>query len=172
LIDLENKITKKTHVNSVKGFLSSDEAVSVIQPFIENYIPKSQKLVFYPYYWVFFNYTVNTIIGKSRIMEASCFVDMINNIASTTDKFEKENIEVVSQYILTASISEDEAFASARTYLTHASIIKRKSLLVPDVKVIIRELIYKPFWIIKCTNKTRENFNIMVDAVTGKYQTL
>ncbi|MDA3939309.1 MAG: hypothetical protein PF693_08380 [Spirochaetia bacterium] len=172
MVDTISTTAKKMVINSIKGSLSSNEAVSIVQPFIENYIPKSQKIVFYPYYWVFFHYTVNTIIGKSRIMEASCFVDMINNIASTTDRFEKENIEVVSGNILTASISEEEAFKSARTYLTHASILKRKALMVPKVQVIERELVYKPFWIIKCTNRTRENFNIMVDAVTGKYQTL
>ncbi len=172
MIDSVSTTAKKMVINSIKRSLSSDEAVTIIQPFIENYIPKSQKMVFYPYYWVFFHYTVSTIIGKSRIMEASCLVDMINNIASTTDRFEKENIEAVSENILTASISEKEAFNSARTYLTHASILKRKALLVPDVQVIQKELIYKPFWIIKCTNRTRENFNIMVDAVSGKYQTL
>ncbi|MCD6396503.1 MAG: hypothetical protein J7L71_03100 [Spirochaetaceae bacterium] len=170
--DQKSTATKKIIINSIERFLSSNDAVTVIKPFIENYIPKSQKMVFYPYYWVFFHYTVNTIIGKSRIMEASCLVDMINNIASTTDRFEKKNVEAVSENILTPSIPEEDAFNSARTYLTHASILKRKALLVPDVQVIQKELIYKPFWIIKCTNRTRENFNIMVDAVTGKYQTL
>ncbi len=172
MADQISTTTKKIVINSIRGFLSSNDALTVIKPFIENYIPKSQKMVFYPYYWVFFHYTVNTIIGKSRIIEASCLVDMINNIASTTDRFEKENIEAVSENILTPSIPEKEAFKSARTYLIHASILKRKALLVPNVQVMQEELIYKPFWIIKCTNRTRENFNVMVDAVSGKYQIL
>lgn len=170
--DQVSTTTKKIVINSIRRFLSSNDALTIVKPFIENFIPKSQKMVFYPYYWVYFHYTVNTIIGKSRIMEASCLVDMINNIASTTDRFEKENIETVSENILTPSIPKEDAFNSARTYLTHASILKRKALLVPNVQVMQEELIYKPFWIIKCTNRTRENFNIMVDAVNGKYQTL
>ena len=102
MIDAASIMSDRKVINSIKKQISSREAELRVKPFINDYIPESQKVVFYPYCWILVEYAIKTLIGKSTLSRASCLVDMINNIASPTDTFEKENIEAISENILSA----------------------------------------------------------------------
>jgi hypothetical protein len=164
--------SQKVEIKTLPCSIDRDKAALIVEAYSDQHSVQVQKLIYYPYYWVLFSYTVKTLIGKSRVINASCMVDMINNHAATTDKFEASIEAVPKDNILEYDYSEEEAFKTAKTYLTHAAIHKMKALLVPDYKVKERGIIYKPFWIVRCTNSNRHKFKVMVDAVTGKYQLL
>ena len=167
----DNK-TDNVEIEALPVSIDRDRAASVIRSLSGDFSVEVQKVIYYPYLWVFFIYSVKTIIGKRRDVKASCFVDLINNQASTTDKFTLETESVSSDNILSPDVGEEEAFKTASTYLTHSAIHKMKALLVPDYEVVEKKIVYKPFWIVKCRNRKRENFKAIVDACTGKFQVL
>ena len=159
-------------IESVPVEIDRDRAASIIRHLSGDFNVEVQKLIYYPYLWVFFIYSVKTLLGRRKDVKASCFVDLINNQASTTDKFTLEQIKVNPDNVLESDISEDAAFNTASTYLTHSAIHKMKALLVPDYEVVEKKLVYKPIWIVKCRNRNAENFKMIVDACTGKFQVL
>lgn len=164
--------TSKTLINAIPAGIERNEAKSIISNYSENHSVQVQKLIYYPYYWVLFSYTIKTLLGKSKSIKASCLVDLINNHAATTDKFDFCSTEVLKDSVLEHDYSAEQAINTAKTYLTHSSIHNTKVLFAPDYEIIKESLVYKPFWIVKCMNRDRHNFKVIVDAVTGKFQLL
>ncbi|HAK45120.1 MAG TPA: hypothetical protein DCO79_04260 [Spirochaeta sp.] len=162
----------KTIVNVIPFSIEKNDAQNIVSNYSKQYSVQVQKLIYYPYYWILFEFTVKTLFGKSRKTKASCLVDLINNHAATTDKFELYEAEVLKNSVLEHDYSPEEAVKTARTYLTHSSIHNTKVLFAPDSKIKKESLVYKPFWIVKCTNRDRHSFKVIVDAVTGKFQLL
>jgi hypothetical protein len=164
--------SEKIVVNAIPVGIEQNEAMSIVSAYSEQHSVQVQKLIYYPYFWVLFSYTVKTLLGKSRSTKASCLVDLINNHGSTTDKFEFKKSKVLKNSVLEPDYTEEQALKTARTYLTHASIHNTKVLFAPDSEVLEQSTVYKPFWIVKCTNRDRHSFKVIVDAVTGKFQLL
>ena len=152
--------------------ITRDEAASIVLAHAGEYSVQVQKLIYYPYLWVYFKYTVKTLLGKSRIIDASCLVDLINNQGATTDRFELSSESVPADNILEPDYDSETALATAKSYLLHASINKMKALLTPRYEVVENKQIYKPFWIVRCTNRSRDSFKVIVDSLTGKFQVL
>ena len=167
-----NAQSKTVTIECLETNIDHDRAALIVEKYAGDHAVQVQKLIYYPYFWVFFNYSVKTLIGKSRIIKASCMVDLINNHAATTDSFESVKKDVPSENILEADFTAEQAFETAKTYLTHAAIHKMKALLVPDYEVVDKKTIYKPFWIVRCSNTDLHKFKVIVDGVTGKYQLL
>ena len=159
-------------IDMIPVSIERDEAASIVLAHAGGYNVQVQKLIYYPYLWVHFRYTVKTLIGKSRVINASCLVDLINNQAATTDRFDIESIEVPADNVLGSDYDVETAFKTATTYLTHSAIHTMKALLVPDYEVIDKKHIFKPFWIVRCTSRNRDSFKVIVDTLTGKFQVL
>ncbi len=160
------------NINAIESTITREDAASILQAKTSSIIPRVQKLIYYPYYWVFFSFRVKTLFGMGRNNKASCLVDMINNQAATSDIFKHVEVEVPEENILENDFSEEESLKTARTYLNHAAMHKMKALVVPQSEIIEEKKIHKPFWVVKCFNQDNSHFTMIVDAVTGKYQNL
>ncbi len=163
---------EKTRINLIPVSIEEREAKEIVSRHSEHYNTQVQKLIYYPYYWFLFSFTIKMLLGKSKNFKASCLVDLINNHASTTDSFRINETTVLKNSILDHDYNEEEALKTAKTYLTHSSIHTMKVLFAPDSEILEKQLVYKPFWIVKCTDRGKYSFKVMVDAVTGKFQLL
>ncbi|MDC7227067.1 MAG: hypothetical protein PQJ61_09930 [Spirochaetales bacterium] len=170
----DNKETTsvKTKINLIPGTINENDAKNIVSKYSEHHSVQVQKLIYYPYYWFLFSFTVKTLFGKSRSTKASCLVDLINNHAATTDSFDIAEKEVLTAGILEQDYTQEQALKTAKTYLMHSSIHNMKVLFAPDSEILKQSLVHKPFWIVKCTNRDRHSFKVIVDAVTGKFQVL
>ena len=71
LIDAASIMSDRKAISSIKKQISSREAELRVKPFINDYIPESQKVLFYPYYWMLVECTTKTLVGKRRSIRAS-----------------------------------------------------------------------------------------------------
>ena len=170
--DITDIDTSTIRINLTPADMTENDAKNIVAKHSEGYSVQVQKMIYYPYYWFLFSFTVKTLFGKSRDIKASCMVDLINNHAATTDAFNSQETVVLKDNVLENDFNEEDAYKTARTYLTHSSIHNMKVLFAPDSEIIEKQLVYKPFWIVKCTNRERHTFKVIVDAVTGKFQLL
>ncbi len=158
-------------ISAIAPGISRNQARGILCRVAGTYKPQVQKLVYYPYLWTHYEYTVKTILGK-RSVRAYILVDLIHNIASTSDSFDYEDISVDEEIIIPRKIDVETAGETAKTYLLHSAVHKMKTLLLPEARIRERREIYKPFWIVKCVNRNRESFRVLVDGLTGKYEIL
>lgn len=158
-------------INAVKPGITRSQAVGILTRTAGSFKPQVQKLVYYPYLWVHYLYTVKTFLGK-RSIRAYILVDLLHNIASTSDAFDYEEAAVEAETVIPSKTDLQTAGETAKTYLLHSAIHKMKTLLLPEAEVQDQKEIYKPFWIVKCTNRDRHSFRVLVDGLTGKYEIL
>jgi len=158
-------------INSLKENISRSDALMAVSGSSGAFTPQVQKQLFYPYYWVHFQYRVKTILGE-RLLQAYCLVDLLNNQAATADEFQWEPRQEEEENILQPEVAEESALETARTYLLHSSIHTMKALLCPEKTILDQRLLYKPFWIVRCDNRKKEHFHLLVDGMTGKFQVL
>lgn len=161
----------KKSITVIRESISREDAFKIVQKVSGEFSPQIQKRVYYPYYWVFFEYVVKTFLGKRRI-KAYCLVDLLENQASTADHFETCEIEEEEENILTPCTDPESALKTAETYLVHSAIHQMKSLLFPRAEVKNRVFLHKPFWIVRCDNLKGERFRVIVDGITGKFEIL
>lgn len=158
-------------VHAIKPEITRNQAVGILSAVSGNYRPQVQKLIFYPYLWVHYVYTVKTFLGK-RSIRAYILVDLLHNLASTADSFNFEELTVDEESLIPSKTEPEEAMATAKTYLLHSAVHKMKTLLLPDARVEEQRDLFKPFWIVKCTDRNRQTFRVLVDGLTGKYEIL
>jgi len=161
---MEKILTIKQNINQIG-------AIHIIDNLSEYYVPQVQKKLYYPYYWFLFKYSVKTIFGEKTI-RVPCIIDMLNKQASTVDDFEREFISVEQENIIQGKLKKLEALKSAKSYIIHAVMHKLKSLIYPEIELLEENVVYRPFWIIKCDRNGYNSFKVMVDGVTGKFQIL
>ncbi len=159
------------NIEIIKQSIGAKEAEVLLERVSADFKPRVQRIIYYPYYWYYFKYTVKSLFGV-RELHVPCIVDSLNKQAATVDKFEVENVNSDPVDILTPKIEDREALKIAKSYVIHAVMHRMKSLLFPELKLEDKKFLYKPFWIVKCTNRKGESFKVMVDGVTGKYQIL
>lgn len=157
------------NITCIKHEIGNKEAQRIVEARAGGCYTEVQKLLYYPYYWVLFSYKAKTILGN-RTIKASCLVDLRRNQASTTDSFERIEIEAEEEQLIEPTVSEEAAHKMAETYLVHSAIHKMKALLLPETETLEKGRVYKPFWIVKCTAPAKEAFFVLVDSVTGKYE--
>ncbi len=161
----------KQSITVIPDKISYDQAFNIVQSVSSHFSPQIQKKIYYPYYWVHFEYEVKTILGRRQI-QAYCLVDMLENQASTADRFEPVEALAEEENILIPNIKNEEALKTAQTYLVHSAIHTMKALLYPRSTVISQVHLHKPFWIVRCDNQQGERFRVIVDGLTGKFQIL
>ncbi len=168
---LEQRVPMKQEINGIPVGISRSQAASILTAKAGVFKPQVQRMVYYPYLWVHYVYTVKTFLGK-RSIRAYILVDLLNNIAATADQFDYEAVLVESESLIPIGVEQETAIKTAETYLLHSAVHKMKTLLLPQAEVQKQETLYKPFWIVKCMDRKRRSFRVLVDGVTGKYEIL
>ena len=158
-------------ISSIHQNISNKDAERIIERVSGDYIPQVQKKIYYPYYWFLMEYTTKHFILKRNI-QASCFVDLRNKIASTTDKFHWEEIEVSEENVMEGQIGEQEALKIARSYLVHSAVHNMKSLIFPNFTLVQKMQMFKPYWIVRCQRSDLFEFKVIVDGATGRFKIL
>jgi hypothetical protein len=168
---LKQQVLMKQEINGIPVGISRSQAASLLTAKAGVFKPQVQRMVYYPYLWVNYVYTVKTFLGK-RSIRAYILVDLLNNIAATADQFDYEPVLVESESLISTEVELETALKTAETYLLHSAIHKMKTLLLPQAEVQKQTTLYKPFWIVKCMDRKRRSFRVLVDGVTGKYEIL
>lgn len=158
-------------ITSLKGEISSNKAKNLIkkkEPSIE--IRNIQK-IYYPYFRL--SASIKTKVLSRNVDGAiSCIVDMVNGSeAITQNTCEKERIVVEDYEVLNMVMNYDNAKNKALTYIRHIVIQKIKLLKIPKITPCIEEILYKPYWIIKCSNND-SIFHLLMDSISGQYHLL
>ncbi|MBI9102553.1 MAG: hypothetical protein JEY99_09070 [Spirochaetales bacterium] len=158
-------------IQAIETSITREDANKIVGRVSAGFIPQVQKLIYYPYFWVHFEYEVKTILGKRKV-DAYTLVDLLENQASTADRFETIEVEEDNENILDPDVDLDSAMKTAQTYLVHSAVHEAKSLIFPKSEVKKSLVMYKPFWIVRCENSKKERFRVIVDTVTGKFEIL
>lgn len=158
-------------IHAITRHIDNNQAVRILSSTAGVFKPQVQRLVYYPYLWVDYLYSVKTFLGR-RSIRASILVDLVHNIAATADFFDSEKIIVEEESLIPGRTNSESAIKTAETYLLHSAIHKMKSLLLPSAVLRDKIELYKPFLIVKCTDRRRRSFHVLLDAVTGTYEIL
>ena len=155
---------------AIEGRLTSVQVEEVIAAVSGEWTPRACRKLYYPYFSFELRYTARTLLGRSGV-RASCLVDARTGLASTSDPFELERVEVDASDILEPRLTDDAALSIAERYVAYVVKNKRKALVVPDTDVLDRKLVRKPFWIVECTQRDpgAPGFSVLVDGITGGF---
>ena len=93
-------------------------------------------------------------------------------MGATTDAFDRDYVRADEGAIVDATVDASDALHFAERYTAYVIRNQRKALVVPRVEVLEREVVYKPFSIIGCHRDGPSRFRVLVDGVTGRFQTL
>jgi hypothetical protein len=110
-------------------------------------------------------------LGESGL-RVSCLVDARTKVGATADAFELEHVSVPTGDVVEPRLDEAEANRLAERYVAYVVRNKRKALVAPKLEVLEHALVFKPFWIVNCTNGSNPEFRLMVDGITGGFHAL
>ncbi len=162
---------KETSILSIQNSVTSKQAERILYQKSRLDRVHTQKKIYYPYYWRHYHFTF-AIQRHKRPFEAHILVDMINNTASSADRFSLDTLDVDEDLVIDPDISIEKASETAQTYLQHSITTKLKMLFVPRKEIIDEKVIHKPFWLVRCSSRNQKPFFVIVDALNGKYQIL
>ena len=158
-------------VVAIAGCLTSAQAEGVVASASGEWTSRARSKIYYPYFWFHLRYATRTLLGYGSV-RLSCLVDTRTGCASTTDPFELERVDANAGVVMEPRLAEGEALRIAHRYTAYAVRNRRKALVVPEVTVLERCLVYKPFWIIDGTQRCASSFRMLVDGVTGGFHVL
>ena len=156
---------------AIAGGLTSAEAEGVVGSTSSDWISRARRKVYYPYFWFHLRHATRTLLGQSSA-RLSCLVDTRTGHASTADPFEVERVDVSTGVVMTPRLAEADALRIAHRYSGYVMRNRRKALVAPQVTVLDRRLVYKPFWIVDGTTPSESSFRVLVDGVTGGFHAL
>ena len=159
------------NVVAIAGRLTPAQAESAVTSASGEWTSRARRRLYYPYFWFQLRYTVRTLLETSSV-RMSCLVDTRTGLASTADPFELERVDGDAGEVMEPRLAEDEALRIARRYVAYVVRNRRKALIVPEVKVLERSLVHKPFWIVDGTTRHESSFRVLVDGVTGGFHVL
>jgi len=107
------------------------------------------------------------MLFRERSFKASCLVNLRDSKAATSDPFDSEEVKADSENVLPCAVDGEEAKKIAQSYIIHSARHKMKSLLIPQMELLEQARVYKPFWLIKCENRKRNSFRVLLDGVTA-----
>ena len=160
-----------SHVVAIAGCITSAQAEGVVASTSGEWSCRIRRKLYYPYFWSQLSCTARTLLGTSSARWSS-LVDARTGLASTADPFELERVDGDAEGVLAPRLTEDTALRIARRYVAYVGRNRRKALVVPDVKVLDRCLVHKPFWIVDGTTRRDVSFSVLVDGVTGAFHIL
>jgi hypothetical protein len=111
------------------------------------------------------------VFGESGL-KVSCLIDARTKAGATADAFELERVGVPAGDVIEPRLDETEANRLAERYVAYVVRNKRKALVAPKLEVLDHALVFKPFWIVNCSNGTKPEFRVMVDGITGGFHVL
>ena len=156
---------------AIAGCLTSAQAEGVVASPSGEWTSRAQRKIYYPYFWFHLRYATRTLLGKSSV-RLSCLVDTRTGLTSTADPFELERVDANVGAVMEPRLAEDEALRIAHRYGAYVVRNQRKALIVPEVTVLERCLVYKPFWIVDGARRCQSSFRVFVDGVTGGFHVL
>jgi hypothetical protein len=155
----------------VRGGIRKDQAEGLIASVSAGWTPCAEANLFYPYFWFLFRCSTRTLFGESGL-RVSCLIDARTKAGATADAFEIEHIGVPAGDVIEPHLDEAEAKRLAERYVAYVVRNKRKALATPQLEVLEHALVFKPFWIVNCSNGTKPEFRVMVDGITGGFHVL
>ncbi len=158
-------------ITTIRQNISSEQARLIVDSVSADYSTQVLKKIYYPYHWFFYNCTVKMLF-RERSFKASCLVNLRDSEAATSDLFDREDVSADSENVLPCAVAGEEAKEIAQSYIIHTARHKMKSLVIPQMELLEQARVYKPFWLIKCENRKRTSFRVLLDGVTGKFQIL
>ncbi len=158
-------------VVAIAGCLTSAQAEGVVASTSGEWTSRAGRKIYYPYFWFYLRYATRTLLGQSSV-RLSCLVDTRTGLTSTADPFELERVDAKAGAVMEPRLAEDEALRIAYRYAASMVRNRRKALVVPEVTVLERCLVYKPFWIVDGTKRCKSSFRVLVDGVTGGFHVL
>lgn len=158
-------------VVAIAGCLTSAQAEGVVASASGEWTARAGRKIYYPYFWFHLRYATRTLLGHSSV-RLSCLVDTRTGVTSTADPFELERLEANAGVVMKPRLAEDDALRLAHRYSAYAVRNRRKALVVPEVTVLERCLVYKPFWIVDGKKRCMSSFRVLVDGVTGGFHVL
>ena len=111
------------------------------------------------------------MFGESGL-KVSCVIDARTRVGATAAAFELERVGVPAGDVIEPRLDEAEANRLAERYVAYVVRNKRKALVAPKFEMLEHSLVFKPFWIVKCTNGSKPEFRVMVDGITGGFHVL
>ncbi len=155
----------------IRGGIRKEQAEDLIASASDGWTPSAEANLFYPYFWFLFRCSTKTLFGESGL-RVSCLVDARTKTGATADAFELEQIDVPPGDVIEPQLDEAEAARLAERYVAYVMKNKRKALTTPKFEVLEQALVFKPFWIVNCSNGTKPSFRVMVDGITGGFHVL
>jgi hypothetical protein len=155
----------------IRGGIGRERAEMLIASVAGGWTPRTEACLFYPYFWFLFRCSTRTLFGETGL-KVSCLIDAQTSVGATADAFELEHVGVPAGDVIEPRLDEAEANRLAERYVAYVVRNKRKALVVPKLEVLEHALVFKPFWIVTCTNSSKPDFRVMVDGITGGFQVL
>ena len=155
----------------IHGGIGKEQAESLIASVSGGWTPCAEANLFYPYFWFLFRCSTRTLFGESGV-RVSCLIDARTKAGATADAFELEHIGVPAGDVIESRLDEAEANRLAERYVAYVVRNKRKALATSKLEVLEHALVFKPFWIVNCSNGTKPEFRVMVDGITGGFHVL
>ena len=150
----------------VRGSIGRERAERLIARVSGGWTPRAEARFFYPYFWFLFRCSAITVIGESGL-KISCLIDGRTRLGATADAFELEHVAVPAAEVIAPRLEEGDARPLAERYVAYVLRNRRKALVAHKLEVVDRALVFKPFWILSCTNGSKPAFRVMVDGITG-----
>ena len=155
----------------IRGGIRKEQAESLIASASDGWTPRAEARLFYPYFWFLFRCSTRTLFGESGL-KVSCLIDARTNVGATADAFELERVAVPIDDVIEPRLDQAEANRLAERYVAYVVRNKRKALATSKLEVLEHALVFKPFWIVNCSNGTKPEFRVMVDGITGGFHVL
>lgn len=124
--------------------------------------------LYYPYDWILFRCRTNTWFGATG-MALSCLVDCRTRVAATADPFTTEPAAANDALVMDRRISRDTSLRLARNYAAYTVRQKHKALVLPQIEVVERRSVHKPFWVVEYQSHKGDRQELLVDGLTGEY---
>jgi hypothetical protein len=155
----------------IRGGIGREQAESRIASVSRGWTPRAEASLFYPYFWFLFRVSTRTLFGESGL-KVSCLIDARTQVGATADAFKLEQVGVPADDVIEPRLNEAEANRLAERYVAYVVRNKRKALVAPKFEMLEHSLVFKPFWIVKCTSDLKPAFRVMVDGITGAFHVL
>jgi hypothetical protein len=155
----------------IRGEIRKEQAESLIAFASAGWTPRAEARLFYPYFWFLFRCSTTTVFGESGL-KVSCLIDARTEMGATADAFDLERVCVPAGDVIEPRLDEAEANRLAERYVSYVVRNKRKALATAKLEVLEHALVFKPFWIVNCSNGSDPEFRVMVDGITGGFHVL
>ena len=153
------------------GSVGRDRVERLIASVAGGWASRAEACLFYPYFWFLFRFSAKTLFGETGL-KVSCLIDARTKVGATADAFELELIGVPAGDVIEPRLDQAEANRLAERYVAYVVRNKRKALATSTLEVLDHALVFKPIWIVNCSNGSDPEFRVMVDGITGGFHVL